>query len=108
MVVIVDTFRERGIKPTAVPDVICASHGSFTWGKDADHAVYHAVVLEKVAKMAILTHQIRPGVVSAPSTSRTNTISATLLFFNCFDYIMYGCTSSGGFLFYREAAAASQ
>ena len=65
-VVIVDTFRERDIKPAAVPGVICASHGPFTWGKDADQAVYHAVVLEEVAKMAILTRQIRPGAVPAP------------------------------------------
>ena len=65
-VVIVDTFRERGIRPAAVPGVICASHGPFTWGKDADQAVYHAVVLEEVAKMAILTRQVQPGAVPAP------------------------------------------
>ena len=32
----------------------------FTWGKDAAQAVYHAVVLEEVAKMAILTLTIDP------------------------------------------------
>ncbi|MDE7244048.1 MAG: L-ribulose-5-phosphate 4-epimerase [Oscillospiraceae bacterium] len=65
-VVIVDTFRERDLKPAAVPGVICASHGPFTWGKDAGQAVYHAVVLEEVAKMAILTRQVQPGAVPAP------------------------------------------
>ena len=64
--IIVDTFRERCIEPTAVPGVICASHGPFTWGKDAAQAVYHAVVLEEVAKMAILTRQIRPSAGAAP------------------------------------------
>ena len=38
-----------------VPAVICANHGPFTWGKDAAKAVYHAVVLEEVAKMATYT-----------------------------------------------------
>ena len=64
--IIVDTFRERCIEPTAVPGVICASHGPFTWGKDAAQAVYHAVVLEEVAKMAILTRQVRPSAGPAP------------------------------------------
>lgn len=64
--VIVEAFRERCIEPSAVPGVVCASHGPFTWGKDAAQAVYHAVVLEEVAKMAILTRQIRPSATPAP------------------------------------------
>ena len=63
--VVVETFRER-IEPTAVPGVICASHGPFTWGKNAAQAVYHAVVLEEVAKMAILTRQVKPFAGPAP------------------------------------------
>ncbi len=65
-VVIVETFRERCIEPSVVPGVICASHGPFTWGKDAAQAVYHAVVLEEVAKMAILTRQVRASAGPAP------------------------------------------
>ena len=65
-VIIVDTFRERCIEPKAVPGVICASHGPFTWGKDPAQAVYHAVVLEEVAKMAILTRQVRAAAGPAP------------------------------------------
>ena len=64
--IIVEAFRERCIEPTAVPGVICASHGPFTWGKDAAQAVYHAVVLEEVAKMAILTRQVRASAGPAP------------------------------------------
>lgn len=64
--VIIETFRERDIRPAAVPAVICASHGPFTWGKDADEAVYHAAVLEEVAKMAVLTRQVSPTAASAP------------------------------------------
>ncbi len=63
---IVETFRERCMEPFAVPGVICASHGPFTWGKDPAQAVYHAVVLEEVAKMALLTRQVRPSAVPAP------------------------------------------
>lgn len=43
-------------------------HGlvTYTWGKDAAQAVYHAVVLEEVAKMALLTNQINPNTAPAP------------------------------------------
>lgn len=64
--VIVETFQERCIEPSTVPGVICASHGPFTWGKDPAQAVYHAVVLEEVAKMALLTRQVRPSATPAP------------------------------------------
>ena len=65
-VVIAETFRTRGLDPIAVPAVICHSHGPFTWGKDAAQAVYHAVVLEEVAKMAILTRLVESSAESAP------------------------------------------
>ena len=64
--IIVETFRARGIDPVAVPAVICFSHGPFTWGRDAAQAVYHAVVLEEVAKMAIFTRQLNPAAAPAP------------------------------------------
>ena len=64
--VIIETFTDRGIDPVAVPGVICHSHGPFTWGKDAAQAVYHAVVLEEVAKMALLTRQVDPNAIPAP------------------------------------------
>ena len=64
--VIVETFKARGIDPLHVPGVLCASHGPFTWGKDAAQAVYHAVVLEEVARMAILTLTVDPGALPAP------------------------------------------
>ena len=63
---IVECFKMRGIDPVAVPAVICHSHGPFTWGKDAADAVYHAVVLEEVAKMAIFTRQVYPAAAPAP------------------------------------------
>lgn len=66
--VIIDEIRRRGIDPAFVPGVICHSHGPFTWGKDAGQAVYHAVVLEEVAKMARMTRQIKPD--TAPALQR--------------------------------------
>lgn len=50
--VIVETFRQSKIDPLAVPAVLVARHGPFTWGKNAVEAVHNAVVLEQVAKMA--------------------------------------------------------
>ena len=64
--VIIETFTQRGIDPKHVPGVICFSHGPFTWGKDPAQAVYHAVVLEEVAKMALFTRQIKPDALPAP------------------------------------------
>ncbi len=48
--VIVECFKQ--MDPNAVPAVLVASHGPFSWGKDADQAVYNAVVLEELAFMA--------------------------------------------------------
>lgn len=64
--VIVETFRQRELDPVHVPGAICRNHGPFTWGKDAAQAVYHAVVLEEVAKMAVYTRQIKPDAAPAP------------------------------------------
>ena len=50
---IVETFREWDYK--SIPGVLVNGHAPFTWGKDADEAVHHSVVLEEVAKMAFRT-----------------------------------------------------
>ena len=63
--VIVETFTGRGIDPVHVPAVICRSHGPFAWGKTAAEAVYHAAVLEEVAKMALLTRQVKQDAEAA-------------------------------------------
>ncbi|NMF25628.1 L-ribulose-5-phosphate 4-epimerase [Olsenella umbonata] len=48
--VIVEGFK--GKDPMAQPGCLVRNHGPFTWGKDAAAAVYHAVVVEEVAKMS--------------------------------------------------------
>lgn len=64
--VIIETFKERKLDPIAIPGAICFSHGPFTWGKDPDQAVYHAVVLEEIAKMATFTRMVKPDAAPAP------------------------------------------
>ena len=58
--VIVECVRERGIDPMAVPGALVRNHGPFTWGKDPTAAVYHAVVMDTVAEMALKTLLLNP------------------------------------------------
>ncbi len=62
--VIIEAFKDRN--PDYVPGVVCKNHGPFSWGKDPFDAVYHAVVLEEVSKMDILTLQIDAATPVAP------------------------------------------
>lgn len=58
--VIVECIKERGIDPMAVPGIVVKNHGPFSWGKGADAAVYHAVVMEAVAEMDLKTLLLNP------------------------------------------------
>ena len=58
--VIVDCFKTRGINYCAVPGAVVRNHGPFAWGRSAEEAVYHAVVLETVAEMDLKTLLLRP------------------------------------------------
>ncbi len=51
--VIVERFHD--LNHIALPGVIVHGHGPFSWGKNANEAVYNAVVMEEVAKMAFRT-----------------------------------------------------
>jgi len=62
--VIVETFNDLDCK--AQPGVLCHSHGVFSWGKDPAEAVYHAKVIEEVAKMAAITKFLVPDVRPVP------------------------------------------
>ncbi|VWL85683.1 L-ribulose-5-phosphate 4-epimerase [Oceanivirga miroungae] len=64
--VIIETFKDRDY--VATPAVLCKNHGSFAWGENAKKAVYNAVVLEEVAKMAVLTKIINNEVEEAPKS----------------------------------------
>jgi L-ribulose-5-phosphate 4-epimerase len=58
--VIVETFKKLKFDPAQHPAVLVASHGPFTWGKDAHNAVHNAVVLEFIARLASETLRINP------------------------------------------------
>jgi L-ribulose-5-phosphate 4-epimerase len=51
--VIVRRFTD--LDPMAIPAVLVANHGPFTWGRNAAACVESAVVLEEVARMALGT-----------------------------------------------------
>ena len=59
--------RFETLDPVAVPAVLCANHGPFTWGATAKKAVYHSAVLEECARMAMWTVGLRPDVPPIPS-----------------------------------------
>ena len=65
--VIVECFRERGLDPAAVPGVLVAGHGPFSWGPSPRKAVENAIALESTAHMALNTLCINPG---APGIDR--------------------------------------
>ena len=58
--VIIETIEQGGYDPMAIPGIIAKNHGPFAWGKSPSNAVYNAVVLEKVAEMAIATLALNP------------------------------------------------
>ena len=58
--VIVETLDQMDTDIMAIPAILVKNHGPFTWGKNAAESVYHAVVLETVAEMAMKTMQLNP------------------------------------------------
>ena len=58
--VIAETFQN--IDENAVPAVLVASHGPFSWGETPEKSVYNMAVLEETAKMAIHTMTINPQI----------------------------------------------
>lgn len=57
--VIAETFKNRD--PEAIPAVLVSNHGPFAWGTNPFDAVHNAVVLEEVAKMALRSMTLTPG-----------------------------------------------
>jgi L-ribulose-5-phosphate 4-epimerase len=57
---IMNCLNDKGISYEEVEMILVGNHAPFTWGKNADKAVYNSAVVEAIAKMAFLTEQIRP------------------------------------------------
>lgn len=64
--VIVRRIQAGNINPVHTPGVLVKNHGPFSWGKDADNAVYNAVVMEQVAKMAFVSFSVNPDTTMNP------------------------------------------
>ena len=60
--VIVETLERLELSAGEMPAVLVASHGPFTWGRDAQEAAENATALEAVAAMAIRTLTLDPQV----------------------------------------------
>ena len=63
--VIIEAFK--GKNPMHTPGVLANGHGPFTWGKNGADAVYNAVVLEELSKMALMTRALNPAAGPLPS-----------------------------------------
>jgi L-ribulose-5-phosphate 4-epimerase len=55
---IMECLLERKLDCQDIEMILVGNHAPFTWGRDAAKAVYNSVVLEQMAKMALLTLQI--------------------------------------------------
>ncbi len=58
--VIVETLDGAGRSPVELSGILVASHGPFTWGRDAAEAARNAIGLEAIAAMAFQTVLLRP------------------------------------------------
>jgi L-ribulose-5-phosphate 4-epimerase len=61
---ILEVFERRD--PLKTPMVLVAGHGAFSWGETPEKAVYHAAVLEELAKMAFVTRTLDPHAARLP------------------------------------------
>ena len=59
---IMNCLLNKGLTYQEVEMILVGNHAPFTWGKNADKAVYNSAVVEEIAKMALLTEQIRTDV----------------------------------------------
>lgn len=62
--VIAETFGT--ISPEEVPAVLVANHGPFVWGHSPQEAVYHAVIVEFLAKLEIHTERLNQDAPRPP------------------------------------------
>jgi L-ribulose-5-phosphate 4-epimerase len=56
--VIIETFRSLGLSPDEVSAALVANHGPFVWSTDAEAAVEKATILEYLARLNLVTHQL--------------------------------------------------
>jgi len=54
---ILNALKSQDLSPLEAQMILVACHGPFTWGATPEKAVYNAVVLEEIARMAFITEQ---------------------------------------------------
>ncbi len=59
---ILNALKDQNLSYKDIQMILVACHGPFAWGETPEKAVYHAVVLEEIAKMAVITEQVCPTV----------------------------------------------
>jgi L-ribulose-5-phosphate 4-epimerase len=59
---IINCFKQKNIDYEQVEMVLVGNHAPFTWGKNAEKALYNSAILEYIAKLALNTEQIAPKV----------------------------------------------
>jgi L-ribulose-5-phosphate 4-epimerase len=61
---IIAAFDSNNLNPVEIPGCLISHHGPFTWGRSHEDAVCHAIVLERLARMAVhsrsLSFKINP------------------------------------------------
>lgn len=65
---IIMTFRDRVIDYHTMKACLMACHGPFTWGTDADEAIFISVMLEEIARQNYITHTLNPDITSIKKT----------------------------------------
>jgi L-ribulose-5-phosphate 4-epimerase len=55
---IIHFFREKNLNYEELEMILIGCHAPFTWGKNAAGAIYNSVVLEAMARLALLTEQL--------------------------------------------------
>ena len=69
-VIVAETLESLGLDALAMPAVLVASHGPFTWGADARDAATNAQALELVAEIAYRTLALAPDAATLPERLR--------------------------------------
>ncbi|MCX6383729.1 MAG: L-ribulose-5-phosphate 4-epimerase AraD [Actinobacteria bacterium] len=65
---IVHTFKAQNIDYHMMKACLVACHGPFTWGKDAEEAIFISVMLEEIAMQNYITYLLNPDISSIKKT----------------------------------------
>ncbi len=74
---IIETFNQRKLDYSHTEMILLSNHAPFTWGKTAGQAVYNSAVLEYIAKMAVITRQVKTDAPRLKETLIKNILNAS-------------------------------